>query len=211
MRENLALKPNRVLQFVIALCLTTTAVLARSENPSVVTKTDKPIWTSTSRLVNVTHTTLDIRVGFDLFTQHFESLLGRYDPSVSKLFATDPSAAEARLVQMEGEQGLMIFTVQNHGALLALAGGPGHAKRYHVGNPRIALQMTKHDIRTGLYAPLSLMVYEPTPGLVRVEFDEPSTLLGQFDNADVAVVGHALDGKLLTVITHAAQLAARPH
>lgn len=206
------MKPNRVVRFIIALWLAATATIVRCEDPSVMTQTDmKLIRASTSRVINVVHTTLDIGVGFDLFTRHFEALLGRFDPaSVSRLLATDPAAAEARLVQMEGEQGLMLFAVQNHGALLTLTGVLERAKRYHVGNPRIALQMTKHDIRAGLYAPLSLLVYEPRPGLVRVEFDQPSTLFSQFGNTDVAAVGHTLDGKLLTVITRAAQLAAGP-
>jgi len=173
--------------------------------------TDIPIRTSTARPVEIIHTSLELAVDFEPFTQHLEALLGRYDPSaVRQLVTTDPAGAEARLAQMEGEEGLMVFMVQNHGALLNLAGVTRRAKRYHVGNPRIALQMTRHDIRAGLYAPLSVLVYETGPGAVRVEFDQPSTLFGQFGNADIAAVGSELDGKLVRVIGHAAQLAAQP-
>lgn len=162
-----------------------------------------------SRQVSVMHQDLEIGVSYALFTRNFEAILGRFDPTVSAVLASDPAAAQARIRQMEGEQGLMIFAVQNHGALFALAGAQRNARRYHVGNPGIAFQMTRHDIRTGLYAPLSVLVYEATPGTVRVEFDQPSTLFGQFGDADVLAVARALDGKLEKVIERAAMLAAR--
>jgi uncharacterized protein (DUF302 family) len=162
-----------------------------------------------SRQVSVTHEDLEISVSYELFTRNFEAILGRFDPTVSAALASDPIAAQARIRQMEGEQGLMIFAVQNHGALFALAGAQRKARRYHVGNPRIAFEMTRHDIRAGLYAPLSVLVYEATPGAVRVEFDQPSTLFGQFGDADVLAVARALDGKLEKAIEHAARLAAQ--
>ncbi|KJK24246.1 hypothetical protein UB46_11755 [Burkholderiaceae bacterium 16] len=164
---------------------------------------------ASSRQVSVTHEDLEISVGYEHFTRNFEAILGRFDPTVSAALASDPVAAEARIRQMEGEQGLMIFAVQNHGALFALAGAQRKARRYHVGNPRIAFQMTRHDIRAGLYAPLSVLVYEARPGAVRVEFDQPSTLFGQFGDADVLAVARALDSKLQKVIEHAALLAAQ--
>lgn len=48
------------------------------------------------------------------------------------------------------------------------------------------------------------------PAVVRVEYDQPSTLFGQFGNADVAAIGRELDVKLASVIDHAAALAAQP-
>ncbi len=188
------------LAFATALC----------EAQPAMTSPNKLISTSTPHSLSVTHVQLDIGIPFGPFTRHFEDLLGRFDPSAAKLVATDPHAADALMAQMEGEQGLMIFMVLNHGALLNLAGTSGHAKRYLVGNPRIALQMTQHDIRAGLYAPLGVLVYETAPGQVRVEYDQPSTLFSQFGNRVVTSVGKTLDGKLSGVIEHAAQLAAQP-
>ncbi|CAD6550584.1 hypothetical protein LMG27952_05031 [Paraburkholderia hiiakae] len=171
--------------------------------------TNTAIQTSATE-IQVTHICLDIKVDFDPFTRHLEALLGRFDPaSLKALLQTDPAEADTRLKQMEGDQGLMIFSMQNHGMLFSLAGIQRHAIRYILGNPRIAFQMTRHDIRAGLYAPLSVLVYEVAPGIVRVEYDQPSSLFGQFGNADVAAVGRELDGKLANVIEHAAQLATR--
>jgi uncharacterized protein (DUF302 family) len=183
---------------------------AHSEPARTTAYTDTLFRTS-GRQIEVTHISLEAKVDFESFTRHLQALLGRFDPSSLKtLLQTDPTAANARLAQMEGDQGLMIFSMQDHGVLLTLAGSPRRAMRYAIGNPRIALQMTRHDIRAGLYAPLSVLVYESAPGVVRVEYDQPSTLFGQFGDADVAAVGRELDRKLTSVIEHAASLAAQP-
>ncbi|MBB5404453.1 DUF302 domain-containing protein [Paraburkholderia youngii] len=186
------------------------STVASGEALPITMHADTLIQTS-ARQIALNHVTLETKVDFESFTQHLEALLGRFDPSVLKtLLQTDPAAADARLAQMEGDQGLMIFSMQNHGALFGMAGTSRHAIRYNIGNPRVAFRMTQHDIRAGLYAPLSVLVYEVAPGTVRVEYDQPSTLFRQFGNADVATVGRELDGKLASVIEHAASLAAKP-
>ncbi len=189
--------------------LTLAPAMAPNEAQAAMTATDHPPILSTPQPISVTHMVIDIGVPFASFTQHLENLLGRYDPAASQLVDTDPKAADAMMAKMEGEQGLMIFMIQNHGRLLKLAGLSGQAKRYLVGNPRIALTMTRHDIRAGLYAPLTVLVYETQPGRIRVEYDQPSTLFGQFGNNEVTAIGKTLDDKLSRVIEHAAELSAR--
>jgi uncharacterized protein (DUF302 family) len=108
---------------------------------------------------------------------------------------------------MEGEQNLMIFSSQDHGQLLLLAGQRKKAMRYIVGNPRVAMQMTQHDIRAALYVPLSVLFYEVGENTVRAEFDRPSSLLGQFNNQKVTEVAIDLDVKLAKVIEKAAELS----
>jgi uncharacterized protein (DUF302 family) len=56
--------------------------------------------------------------------------------------------------------------------------------------------MTQHDIRAGLYAPLRVLLYEDDEGKSCVEYDKPSSLLGQFGNAEVTKVAAMLDRKL---------------
>ena len=46
----------------------------------------------------------------------------------------------------------------------AIAGQKRKAVQYVVGNPLFALQMTQHDIRAGLYAPLRVLIYEDGQG-----------------------------------------------
>jgi uncharacterized protein (DUF302 family) len=156
--------------------------------------------------VQVAHVRIEIPIAYDILTAHLERILGRFDHAVQDLFAKDPEAAAERIEAMAGEQGLMIFWTMNHGALLALDGGARKAKRYLIGNPLIALQMTKHDIRAGLYAPLTALVYALDASTVCVEFDRPSSLFGQFGDQAVTEIGLSLDQKL----TRAIEIAADP-
>lgn len=64
--------------------------------------------------------------------------------------------------------------------------------------------MTRHDLRAALYAPLRVLVFENARGDTVVEFDQPSSLFGQFGNAEVTAVGQALDAKLARAIEIAA-------
>jgi uncharacterized protein (DUF302 family) len=155
--------------------------------------------------ISVVHETIDLPVPYSAFTARLERLLGRFDPEVAaRVLSEDPTAAAARIGAMAGDQGLMLFGTQDHGGLFALRGEARRAKRYHVGNPLIAFQMTQHDIRAGLYAPLTMFVYETGPAAVRVEFDRPSSLFGQFGDKAVTDVAVSLDAKLNALIEKAA-------
>jgi uncharacterized protein (DUF302 family) len=157
--------------------------------------------------IQVAHQAIEIDVAYDRFTQNLEKILGRFDPAVTATRATDPRQADEDMKLMEGEQSLMIFGSHDHGTLFLLIGERRKAKRYTLGNPRVAIKMTSHDIRAGLYVPLTVLVYEVGENLVRVEFDQPSSLLGQFNNIRVNEVAKELDAKLAKVIEKAAQLS----
>ena len=159
--------------------------------------------TISSEQVVIIHKTIEISADFDIFTGNLEAILGKFDPSVGATLAKDPTAAEAEIKKMAGEQGLMIFGSQNHGALFALLGKKMKAKRYHIGNPLTAIQMTQHDIRAGLYAPMTVLVYEPEPTKVRIDYDLPSSEFGQFKNTHINEIASGLDLKLEKAIEKA--------
>jgi len=100
-------------------------------------------------IVPIVHEVHEIAVDFDKLTGALEKLLGRFDPAVQSLFATDTKAAAKRIEGMEGERGLMLFDSQNHGSLLPFVGQPARkAIRYHVGNPRRrANDTSRHSCR----------------------------------------------------------------
>ncbi len=156
--------------------------------------------------IEVRHVSLELKADFERFTQALERSLGRFDHSLYKDLETDPRSVEERLKASAGEEGLMLFNVQEHGRLLNIVGSPRKAKQYVLGNPLIAVTMTRHDIRAALYAPLRVLVYE-TDHSTRVEFDQPSSLFGQFDNPDVTTVARSLDTKLANLIKKAERLA----
>jgi uncharacterized protein (DUF302 family) len=153
--------------------------------------------------ISVSHQAIDLQRSFEDFTATLESLLGHLDPASLALVATDPQRAEQQLAAMGGYEKLMLFGVQDHGALFHLLGAPKKARQYIIGNPLIALQMTQHDLRAALYAPLRVLVYEAENQPLRAEYDLPSSLFGQFQNEAVTAVAQGLDAKLTKLLHHA--------
>jgi uncharacterized protein (DUF302 family) len=140
-------------------------------------------------------------------TKAFEQQLGRFNPEVYESLAAgeDTEKARAKIEAMVGPSGFVLFRTSDHGALLRLAGQKKKAIQYLVGNPLFAIQMTQHDIRASLYAPLRVLLYENEPGKTCVEYDRPSSLFGQFGNAKVTEVAAMLDRKLEQLVARALQ------
>ena len=153
----------------------------------------------------VDHVRLESGKPFEEVAKAFERQLGRFDPDVAKplIAGGDIEGARARIEAMAGPSGLMLFGTQDHGALLRLAGQKRKAIQYVVGNPLVALQMTRHDIRAGLYAPLRVLLYEDERGRTCLEYDKPSSLFGQFSDDRFAPVATMLDRKLEGLVTTA--------
>jgi uncharacterized protein (DUF302 family) len=180
---------------------------AEGGSPTAAVSGDAPsISTST---VRVLHRSLTIDREFELFTGALEKILGHFPAGVQQDILERPQQAAQRLKAAEGAEELMIFSVLDHGAALNMLGARRNAKQYLIGNPLTAIQMSQHDIRAALYAPLRVLVYEQRPGRTIVEYDQPSSLFGQFGREDVTQVASTLDTKLERVIAQAAQLARR--
>jgi uncharacterized protein (DUF302 family) len=135
---------------------------------------------------------------FDDVAEAIERQLGRFDPGVYKSLAVGGDAEEARakIEAMVGPSGLMLFGTNDHGSLLRIAGQKRKAIQYVVGNPLFALQMTRHDVRAGLYAPLRVLLHEDDEGTAWLEYDRPSSLFGRLGNAQINAVAAMLDRKL---------------
>jgi uncharacterized protein (DUF302 family) len=142
---------------------------------------------------------------FEDVTKAFEQQLGRFDPDVRRAATKsgDTEAEKAKIGAMVGPSGFMLFGTQDHGALLRLAGQQRKAIQYVVGNPLFALQMTQHDVRASLYAPLRVLIYETDEGKTCVEYDKPSSLFGQFNDDQIASVASMLDRKLEALVAAA--------
>jgi uncharacterized protein (DUF302 family) len=153
----------------------------------------------------VDHVRLETDKPFEEVAQAFERQLGRFDPDVYKSLAAggDAEGVRAKIEAMAGPSGFMLFGTNDHGALLRLAGQKRKAVHYVVGNPLFAFQMTQHDIRASLYAPLRVLIYEDERGRTCLEYDKPSSLFGQFNDAGIAPVASMLDRKLEDLVTTA--------
>ena len=155
--------------------------------------------------ISVDHVRLATEKPFDEVTSAFERQLGRFDPDVYKALAEggDAEGARVKIEAMGGPSGFMLFSTNDHGSLLRLAGQKRKAIQYVVGNPLFALQMTQHDIRASLYAPLRVLIYEDKHGKTCVEYDKPSSLFGQFGNDRIAPTAAMLDKKLEALVAEA--------
>ncbi|HEY4258713.1 MAG TPA: DUF302 domain-containing protein, partial [Schlesneria sp.] len=97
----------------------------------------------------------------------------------------------------------MLFAKHDHGLLLRIAGQERKAVQYVVGNPAFAVEMTRHDLRASLYAPLRVLLYESDNGKACLEYDNPSSIFGQFGNEHVMAIATMLDRKLEALVTEA--------
>jgi uncharacterized protein (DUF302 family) len=173
-------------------------------HPGLASQGDNPM--NVTR-ITVGHVRVTADKPFDKVTKAFEEQLGQFDPEIQKSLAAGADADKVRrkIEAMAGASGFMLFQTSNHGALLRLAGQKKKAIQYLVGNPLFALQMTQHDIRAGLYAPLRVLIYENDDGKTCVEYDRPSSLFGQFGDAKVTEVAAMLDRKLELLVEKAIQ------
>jgi uncharacterized protein (DUF302 family) len=155
----------------------------------------------------VDHVRLEADKPFEEVAQAFERQLGRFDPDVYQSLAASGGTEGVRpkIEAMAGPSGFILFGTQDHGALLRLAGQKRKGVQYVVGNPLFALQMTQHNIRAGLYAPLRVLVYEDDRGKTCLEYDKPSSLFGQFNDHRIAPVASMLDRKLEALVAAAVE------
>ena len=157
----------------------------------------------------VVRVTINADVNFESFVKSFQERLGRFDQAAIAALAGQPREAEAAIQGMEGDQGLMIFFTLDHGRALTMVGKDRKVIRFILGNPLVAIQMTKYDVRAGQYVPLTLIAYEDEEHRVRIEYDQPSSLLEVCENAEIDQTARELDRKLLLVVEHAIKDASQ--
>jgi uncharacterized protein (DUF302 family) len=157
--------------------------------------------------ISVDHVCVVSDKAFEKVSKALEQQLGLFDPDVYKSLAEGEAAEKVRekIEAMAGPSGFMLFRTSDHGGLLRLVGQQKKATQYLLGNPLIATQMTQHDLRAALYAPLRVLLYENEEGKTCIEYDRPSSLFGQFGNPKVTEVATSLDRKLEQLVAKALQ------
>ena len=132
--------------------------------------------------------------------------LPRFDDRIRALLHYGEIArVEAELKRIQGDAGLVIFSVATHGDWLQILSGKRNAVQYVIGNILVSTQMTQHELAAGLYAPLRIMLYENNLGTATFEYDRPSTLFGQYRNECVTAVAKELDQKIYDALIKAAK------
>jgi uncharacterized protein (DUF302 family) len=130
--------------------------------------------------------------------------LGRFDEGMRAMLAkNDIDGLREAAQRIAGEDGLAIHYVALHGDLLALRGERRPLIAYYIGNILSATEMTKVNPAAGLYAPLRVVVYANEQGGTTMEYDRPTSMFGQFKNAEIDAVAQSLDDRLLTFLKKA--------
>ena len=101
-----------------------------------------------------------------------------------------------------------LFQQLDHGAIVtALVGRPCRATTYVFGNALIAVEMTRHVARAGLYVPLRLFVEAIDEDRVRITYDLPSSLMAEFGSPEVNDVARGLDEKVTRILDETSKIA----
>lgn len=103
------------------------------------------------------------------------------------------------------KNGMMVMAEVDQGKMLSMTGLQLKAKLFLIGNPNVGKQLFEQDRAVGLYVPLRLAVYSDANGKTFVEYDKPSSLLGQFQNDKIGMAGKMLDEKIGGLAQMAAQ------
>jgi uncharacterized protein (DUF302 family) len=174
--------------------LTTTASVATSDGPKV-----------SRNNIQVEHIRIDSDNPYDEVRAALEKL-PRFDDRIRALLHYGEIArVKAELMKIQGDAGLVIFSVATHGDWLQIVSGKRPAVQYVIGNVLASTQMTRHELAAGLYAPLRIMLYESNAGTAIFEYDQPSTLFGQYGNERVTAVAKELDQKIFAALIKAAR------
>ncbi|MCI0670298.1 MAG: DUF302 domain-containing protein [Myxococcaceae bacterium] len=144
------------------------------------------------------------------FSAALEELLGRVDlQALTEIAKETPEAARAKLASFIGPLDFALFQKLDHGGVLAaMRGAPTRATTYVFGNALIAVEMTKHDPRAGLYVPLRLFVQESGKDRILVTYDVPSATMAQFRSPEIDAVARSLDEKVQRLIEEAVKRAS---
>jgi hypothetical protein len=154
------------------------------------------------RVLQVEHITMETTKMFADVAAALERSVLQLDPAIGVALA---DGDEQRATALERGAPLFIFLKRDHGVLLQVTGRRRKALQYEIGNPHTASKMTRHRLAAGLYAPLRVILYENEKGGSTFEYDQPSSLFGQFDDEQVFAVARGLDAALEHALRQAAE------
>ncbi len=128
--------------------------------------------------------------------------IGRQPVPIPDLTATseDWASFQHKVESYQGPSGFMLFALIDHGAWIANAGIQRKALRVILGNPLIAITMLRHDVTTGLFAPVELLILDEPDGS-SLTYVKPSSLMVLERNPELLSAAKQLDAKLAALAT----------
>lgn len=156
--------------------------------------------------VQVEHIRIDSNRSYSEVRAALDRLVPKFDDRIRVLLQYGEIArVKAELENIQGDAGLVIFSIAPQGDWLQVQSGRRNSLQYVIGNVLIATQMIKINLAAGLYAPLRVVLYENKSGTATFEYDRPSSLWNQFGDEQVTEVAQDLDRKIYNVLIAAAQ------
>jgi uncharacterized protein (DUF302 family) len=147
---------------------------------------------------------IDTRLPYAAATVAFERSLGRLDLDASRALKARKAPwaeVESAMARMAGPSGLMLFTQFDQGAIASLAGIPIQCQLYLIGNPAIAAQIVRIDVRGCFYVPFRVAIYEThDESAAMICFDRPSSFLGALGRPELTDIARMLDAKIDAVV-----------
>ncbi|HEX4129775.1 MAG TPA: DUF302 domain-containing protein [Pirellulales bacterium] len=117
---------------------------------------------------------------------------------LQELASSDASRAqiETAVQALVGDLEFMYLAKLDPSPLVSRLGKHKKLLVYLLGNPVLANRMFEPRPDVGLYAPLRACIFEDYSGMCHFTYDRPSTLLQQFDDAEVRRIAGILDEKM---------------
>jgi uncharacterized protein (DUF302 family) len=152
----------------------------------------------------VERSSINTGLAYDAAILAFERSIGRLDIAATQALVARKASwgeVEAAMAAMAGPSGLMLFTQFDQGSVASLAGRPIRCRLYVIGNPAIATQIIRIDVRASFYVPFRVAIFEhdEPPGAV-ISFDRPSSFLSVLGRTELAEIGRQLDAKIDAVV-----------
>jgi uncharacterized protein (DUF302 family) len=147
-------------------------------------------------------------VGFDEVLSRLRKSMGNTSvPDIEALAKRSISQAEY-IEEVErrfvGPSGFMLFAEINHGGWLPKFGINRRTVRWILGNPLIAINMIRHDITAGLFAPVEILVSENEDKKgTTITYVRPSSLMVVVENPALLDAATSLDTKLDALVSKA--------
>jgi uncharacterized protein (DUF302 family) len=161
-------------------------------------------FTESTQRAAIERTYVETGLSYGAAAEAFERQVGRLEPDAAESLRARRapwSEVEKEMDRMAGPSSLMIFEKIDQGAITSLSGKPMRCRFYLVGNPFIAEQILRIDLRGCLYVPFRVALYDEGGAVGAIlSFDRPSSFLAALGRSELNEIGRLLDQKIDTAV-----------